>query len=85
MGGVTNALGGLFGLGGTPSVSAPAYDPVPVREAEVEPESAAVRDAERRKLRARVGMSGTLLTSPLGVSGTTGTSGTSSGLLGRPM
>ena len=41
------------------------YDPVPVRETEAEPESAAVRDAERRKLQARRGMSGTLLTSPL--------------------
>ena len=45
----------------------------------------AVREAERRKVQARRGMSGTLLTSPLGVAGTTGTSGTSSGLLGRPM
>ncbi len=88
MGGVASAIGGLFGLGGSPSVSAPAYDPIPVREEEAEPESSAVRDAERRKLRARSGMSGTLLTSPLGASGssgTTGTSGKSSGLLGRPM
>lgn len=79
-------MGSLFGMGGSPSVSAPAYDPVPVREEEAEPESAAVRDAERRKLRARSGMSGTLLTSPLGSSGTTGTTGTkASGLLGRTM
>ena len=60
------------------------YDPVPVRETEAEPESAAVRDSERRKLQARRGMSGTLLTSPLGTTGTTGST-TASGLLGRPM
>ena len=58
------------------------YDPVPVRETEAEPESAAVRDSERRKLQARRGMSGTLLTSPLGTTGTTGGT-TASGLLGR--
>ena len=58
------------------------YAPVPVRETEAEPESAAVRDAERRKLQARRGMSGTLLTSPLGTTGTTGST-TASGLLGR--
>lgn len=83
MGGVASAIGGLFGMNNSPSVSAPAYDPVPVREEEAEPESAAVRDAERRKLQARSGMSGTLLTSPLGSSGTTGTK--ASGLLGRTM
>ena len=60
------------------------YDPVPVRETEAEPESAAVRDSERRKLQARRGMSGTLLTSPLGTTGTTGST-TASGLLGRNM
>lgn len=86
MGSVTNAIGSLLGVNQqkAPSVSAPAYDPVPMREAEAEPESAAVRDAERRKLQARRSMSGTLLTSPLGTSGTTGSS-TASGLLGRPM
>ena len=85
----------LFGGGASYSApSAPDYDPVPVREAEADPESASVRDAERRKLRARRGMSGTLLTSPLGVNGTTGgtTGGTTvgatpslsvGGLLGR--
>ena len=83
MGGVASAIGSLFGMHNSPSVSAPAYDPVPVREEEAEPESAAVRDAERRKLQARSGMSGTLLTSPLGASGTTGTK--ASGLLGRTM
>lgn len=69
---------------GGPSYKAPdpvQYDPVPVREAEAEPESAAVRDAERRKLQARRGMSGTLLTSPLGTAGTASPAAT--GLLGR--
>ena len=65
----------LFGGGASYSApSAPDYDPVPVR------------DAERRKLRARRGMGGTLLTSPLGVNGTTGGANASpsvGGLLGR--
>ena len=77
----------LFGGGAAYSApSAPDYDPVPVREAEADPESASVRDAERRKLRARRGMGGTLLTSPLGVNGTTGGANPSpsvGGLLGR--
>ncbi len=77
----------LFGGGASYSApSAPDYDPVPVREAEADPESASVRDAERRKLRARRGMGGTLLTSPLGVNGTTGGANASlsvGGLLGR--
>ena len=85
MGSVTSAIGSLFGVSQkAPSVESPAYDPVPVREAEAEPESADVRDSERRKLQARRGMSGTLLTSPLGTTGTTGST-TASGLLGRPM
>ena len=77
----------LFGGGASYSApSAPDYDPVPVREAEADPESASVRDAERRRLRARRGMGGTLLTSPLGVNGTTGSATASpsvGGLLGR--
>lgn len=81
MGSVGNAIGSLFGGGKAPSISSPAYDPVPVREAEVEAESSAVRDSERRKLQARRGMSGTLLTSPLGTTGST--SSAASGLLGR--
>lgn len=75
-----SAIGSIFGVQKAPSISSPSYDPVPVREAEVEAESSAVRDAERRKLQARRGMSGTLLTSPLGV---TGTAPAASGLLGR--
>ena len=75
-----SAIGSIFGVQKAPSISSPSYDPVPVREAEVEAESNAVRDAERRKLQARRGMSGTLLTSPLGA---TGTAPAASGLLGR--
>ena len=76
-----SAISSIFGGGQkAPSISSPAYDPVPVREAEVEAESSAVRDAERRKVQARRGMSGTLLTSPLGTMGTTSAVG---GLLGR--
>ena len=81
MGSVGNAIGSLFGGGKAPSISSPAYDPVPVREAEAEAESSAVRDSERRKLQARRGMSGTLLTSPLGTAGSS--SPAASGLLGR--
>lgn len=89
MGGIVS---GIFGGGGGYSAPDPVrYDPVPVRENENEPESQAVREAERRKLRARRGMSGTLLTSPLGVSGgvnggvsgNAGGPGASNGLLGR--
>ena len=81
MGSVGNAIGSLFGGGKAPSISSPAYDPVSVREAEAEAESSAVRDSERRKLQARRGMSGTLLTSPLGTTGSS--SPAASGLLGR--
>lgn len=79
-----NFLGGLFG-GGQQSVEPVSYDPVPVRENEKEAESAAVRDEERRRLRSRRSMSGTILTSPLGVAGqsSAGQTGTGQGLLGR--
>lgn len=75
--------GGFLGLGGS-GMSTPDYpepEPVPVRENEAEPVSRAVREAEQRKIRARRGMGGTILTSPLGTTGT-GYSG-SGGLLGR--
>lgn len=81
-----SVISGIFGGTSYSAPSAPSYDPIPARESEAEPESAAVRDAERRKLRARRGLSGTLLTSPLGVNGlTAGASGASgtAGLLGR--
>ena len=75
--------GGFLGLGG--SMSTPDYpesEPVPVREAEVDPVSKAVREAEQRKIRARRGMSGTILTSPLGTTGSSSYKG-SGGLLGH--
>lgn len=77
-------IGGLFGLGGgmeTPDYPEP--EPVPVREAEVEPVSKAVREAEQRKNRARRGMSGTILTSPLGTTGSSSSYKGSGGLLGH--
>jgi len=75
-----SVVSGLFG-GGYKSPDPVQYDPVPVREAESEPESAAVRNAEQRKLKARRAMSGTLLTSKLGTSGTS--NDMASGLLGH--
>ncbi len=74
------AISSIFG-GGYDAPDPVQYDPVPVREAESEPESRAVREAERRKLRARRSMGGTLLTSPLTT--TLGGSTGNSGLLGR--
>ncbi len=79
MGGGGGFLSGLFG-GGSSSPDPVQYDPVPVREEAKEPEAKAVRDNERRKTAARRGMSGTILTSPLGVSGQGG-----SRLLGRSL
>ncbi len=73
-------MGSVFGGGGYESPDIPQQDPIPVRENEVEPVSKAVREAEQRKIRARRGMSGTLLTSPLG---TTGFQYSGGGLLGR--
>ena len=61
-----------------PQYTAPDPEPLPVHEAEVEAESKAVRDAERRKIAQNRGMAGTLLTSPLG-SG----AGNSNSILGR--
>lgn len=78
MGGVVESI---FG-GGYDAPDTPEYDPVPVREEAKEPESKAVREAERRKIKARRAMSGTLLTSPLG---TTGGGSGGSGLLGRTL
>ena len=74
------AVSSLFG-GGYNAPDPVKYDPAPARETAQEPESEAVRNEEKRKLRARRGMSGTLLTSPLGTTGAS--SGGSSGILGR--
>lgn len=79
MGGVISSI---FG-GGQSSAPAPAVyeaEAAP-REAEQEAEASNVRDEEKRKLRQRRQMGGTLLTSPLGVAGGANSTGTS--LLGR--
>ena len=70
-------MGSLFG-GTYEEPEVPDVAPMPTQE-EQEPVGKAVREEERRRIRARRGMGGTLLTSPLG---TTGAS-RSGGLLGR--
>ena len=64
-----------------------AANPMPTRAEAADPESESARESERRKIKARRAMSGTLLTSPLGVNGSSGSSGGSGssgpGLLGR--
>lgn len=70
-------LSSLFG-GGYEAPATPQLTAAPRAEA-TEPDTAAARDEERRKLRARKLMSGTILTSPLGVSG----GGKGPGILGR--
>ena len=66
----------FFGGGGYEAPEMPETTVMPSSE-EKEPVSRAVREEERRRIRARRGMSGTLLTSPLG------TTGGGNGLLGR--
>lgn len=74
-----SVVSGIFG-GGSAGSSAPDVEPMPVRENEAEAESKAARDEEKRKIKARRGMSGTILTSPLGATGENG-----GGILGRTM
>lgn len=81
MGGVTKAIGSLFG-GGVSSPGVPEYEPAPVREAEIEAESKSVRDDEKRKLKQRRAMSGTVLTSPLGLGGSEAGKAGNGGVLG---
>lgn len=80
MGGVISSI---FGFGGGQSAPEPVtYEAEAApREAEREAEASSVRDEEKRKLRQRRQMGGTLLTSPLGVMG--GVNGTGASLLGR--
>lgn len=77
-------MGGFTSLftGNTGSYDAPALvqsDPAPVREAAVEPEANAARNEERRRIRSRRAMNGTLLSQPLGGSGGSGLLGVSMG------
>ena len=57
----------------------PEPEPVPTVAETQEPVSKAIREEERRRIKGRRAMSGTLLTSPLGTTG----SGSGNGLLGR--
>lgn len=78
MGGFVSSIFG--GGGGGPSVVTYELEDAP-REAEQEAESQSIRDEEQRKLRRRRQMGGTILTSPLGTTGSVASSGSS--LLGR--
>lgn len=80
MGGVVSSIFG-GGRPSAPQVITYEAESAP-QEAEHEAESVSVRDEEQRKLRRRRLMGGTLLTSPLGTSGTTNTTG-GTGLLGQ--
>lgn len=71
----------IFG-GGMSTPDLPEETPMPAESVKKDAESAAVRDEERRRLRARKTMGGTILTSPLGTGGSSG-SRSGMGLLGR--
>lgn len=75
MGGGGNIFSSIFGGGQTSTPDVPEYTPTPVHEAEAEAEAKTARDTEARKLRARRGLSGTILTSPLGADNTRQNSG----------
>lgn len=79
MGGVISSIFG-GGQQSSPTVVVPEAEVMPTEQAQ-EPEAQAVRDEEQRKIRARRGMAGTVLTSPLGMTGGVGSLGNS--LLGR--
>ncbi len=70
-------MGSLFG-GGEYDKEVPEVEPMPSSEGQ-EPVGKAIREEERRRIRARRGMSRTLLISPLGTTG----GNRSGGLLGR--
>ncbi len=73
--GSDNFFTSLFGGGSMPEPEPVNYENLPAREREGDPEEKAVRDAERKKNRARAGgVRSTLLRNPLGGS---------SGLLGQ--
>ncbi|MCM1235964.1 MAG: hypothetical protein NC489_38225 [Ruminococcus flavefaciens] len=78
--GADNFFSNLFGGGAADMPETPVYESSPQREREGDPEEAAARDAERKKNRARAGgVRSTLLTNPLGGSGS---AANPSGLLG---
>lgn len=74
------AISSIFGGGGYSAPETPEIKPQPIPEQEKDPVSQSVRDAERRKIAARRGMGGTILTSPLG---TTGQRQSQLGILGK--
>ncbi len=74
-------LSSIFGGGQSASEPVTYEAESAPREAEQEAEAASTRDEEKRKLRQRRQMGGTLLTSPLGVTGASNSAGAS--LLGR--
>lgn len=77
-----SAVTSLFGGGQSSAPEPVVYEAESApREAEQEAEAASTRDEEKRKLRQRRQMGGTLLTSPLGVTGTSNSAGAS--LLGQ--
>lgn len=66
--------GGGGGIGKSPPKvpAAPEPEPTPTYETEKDPLAKTVRDAESRKLAQRRSMAGTILTSPLGTTGSGG-------------
>lgn len=83
MGGVGKTIGKIFGGGSSPKapeviVPEPS-EPAPVYATTAEPVAEEVRNAETKKNRVKRGASGTLLTSPLGTTGTVAISGTKLG------
>ena len=73
-------MGSIFG-GSYEAPEIPETTPMPSSSESQEPVSKSVREEERRRLRARRSMSGTLLTSPLGTNSNSANG--PSGLLGR--
>lgn len=84
MGGSGGILSTIFGGGQSSAPSVPEYTPTPVREAEAEAEAKTARDNEARKLKARKGLSGTILTTPLGVDNSESQSGSLGSNIFRP-
>lgn len=72
--------GGGGGKSAPSAPAAPAPEQTPTYETEKEPLAKSVRDSEQRKIVQRTGLAGTILTSPLGATGTSGSGG--SNLLG---